>query len=313
MAFNWKTFQTRTLTAIVFAAVMLTGLLWNYWSFFILFSIIHFGCWWEYFKLVEKIYDTKIDQFIKYLFCICGFLVFLTAAFWYNTYNLWWAPFGVYINIKWCFRVLVLICLFAFLFQNKKIAEKAKWLITAGLVYISVSLGLMVYLRSGILNLPDNVDFYLQKVQQGEVTISQLIQTSLFSVKGFEICLIIVFSIWTNDTMAYIVGSLIGKTSLSKISPRKTWEGTIGGIVLTILLALLFSDFFLFSNFDIAVIAGITAVAGTLGDLLESKLKRMAGVKDSGSIMPGHGGFLDRFDSMLLATPAVWLFVYFFS
>ncbi len=64
MAFNWKTFQTRTLTAIIFAAVMLTGLLWNQWSFLILFSIIHFGCWWEYVKLIKKIYDKK---YLKYI------------------------------------------------------------------------------------------------------------------------------------------------------------------------------------------------------------------------------------------------------
>ena len=63
---------------------------------------------------------------------------------------------------------------------------------------------------------------------------------------------------------------------------------------------------------DVAMVAAIAAIAGTFGDLLESKLKRMAGVKDSGHIMPGHGGFLDRFDSLLLATPFVWIFVYFF-
>lgn len=142
--------------------------------------------------------------------------------------------------------------------------------------------------------------------------------------------------------MAYIVGSLIGKTPLSKISPKKTWEGTIGGIILSVFtIGLLFS-----SNFPLFIIrvsliisthlpssfikqitekypftmnnlywyitAAIVAIAGTFGDLFESKLKRMANVKDSGNIMPGHGGFLDRFDSMLLAIPAVWLYVYFF-
>jgi phosphatidate cytidylyltransferase len=120
--------------------------------------------------------------------------------------------------------------------------------------------------------------------------------------------------------MAYIVGSIIGRTSLSKISPKKTWEGTIGGIVLCIgVVGFLFSSL----NTDIVVpgfhfkfdksiwffIAGISAIVGTFGDLLESKLKRMAGVKDSGQIMPGHGGFLDRFDSLLLATPFFWLYV----
>src|SRR5207249_11621811 len=135
----------------------------------------------------------------------------------------------------------------------------------------------------------------------------------------------IIFTLWINDTMAYIVGSLIGRRQISKISPKKTWEGTIGGIILSVfVIGLLFSSKFpLFITYEKEypysinnmywyITAAITALAGTFGDLLESKLKRMAGVKDSGHIMPGHGGFLDRFDSLLVATPFVWLYVYFF-
>jgi phosphatidate cytidylyltransferase len=125
--------------------------------------------------------------------------------------------------------------------------------------------------------------------------------------------LMIIISIWINDTMAYIVGSIIGKRPLSKISPKKTWEGTIGGIILSIVVVGLIT-FFGFNSGPITIyimlLAAIACVAGTFGDLLESKLKRMAGVKDSGNIMPGHGGFLDRFDSLLLAIPAVWLYVF---
>ena len=123
----------------------------------------------------------------------------------------------------------------------------------------------------------------------------------------------IVFSIWINDTMAYIVGSLIGKTPFSKISPKKTWEGTIGGAILCVVVIALLGYFIPVAQL-IAVkhwiaIAAICAVFGTAGDLLESKIKRMSNVKDSGSFMPGHGGFLDRFDSLLVATPFVWLYV----
>jgi phosphatidate cytidylyltransferase len=121
----------------------------------------------------------------------------------------------------------------------------------------------------------------------------------------------VIFSIWINDTMAYIVGSFIGKTPFSKISPKKTWEGTIGGAVLCVgvmtALAFVFPE--IISPARMAVIALLCAVFGTLGDLFESRLKRRAGVKDSGNILPGHGGFLDRFDSLLLATPPVWIFV----
>ncbi len=134
-------------------------------------------------------------------------------------------------------------------------------------------------------------------------------------------CLVL-FSIWVNDTMAYITGSLIGKTPLSKISPKKTIEGTLGGIILCILIIgfgfpiLPFRENSSLVNLGAGhtvsyyfIIPAICAVFGTIGDLLESKIKRMAGVKDSGTFMPGHGGFLDRFDSLLLAVVAVFLVV----
>jgi phosphatidate cytidylyltransferase len=109
--------------------------------------------------------------------------------------------------------------------------------------------------------------------------------------------------------MAYIVGSIIGKTPLSKISPKKTWEGTAGGVILTIIVICLIAYFTKrISVADAGIMAGIAGITGTLGDLFESKLKRMAGVKDSGQIMPGHGGFLDRFDSLLFANVFVWLY-----
>lgn len=123
----------------------------------------------------------------------------------------------------------------------------------------------------------------------------------------------IIFSIWINDTMAYIVGSLIGKTPFSKISPKKTWEGTAGGALLCVIVVAIAGSAIPAAKIipvnQWIIIAAICAVFGTLGDLWESKLKRMAGVKDSGSFMPGHGGFLDRFDSLLLAAPLVWLYL----
>jgi phosphatidate cytidylyltransferase len=108
--------------------------------------------------------------------------------------------------------------------------------------------------------------------------------------------------------MAYLVGSFIGKTPLSKISPKKTWEGTIGGIVLSVAILSLVGYLSNASWLHYFAISLIASVAGTFGDLYESKLKRMANVKDSGSFMPGHGGFLDRFDSLLFAVPFVWLY-----
>ena len=101
---------------------------------------------------------------------------------------------------------------------------------------------------------------------------------------------------------------------MERISPKKSWEGFIGGVILTCLVAWLLSGWFgLLDPFEWIIVAVILAVTGTFGDLAESMLKRSTGIKDSGTIMPGHGGFLDRFDSTLLAFPMVFLFISFFE
>jgi phosphatidate cytidylyltransferase len=223
MAFDSKAFKTRTLTAIVFVIIMLTGLLWNQWSFIVLFTIIHFGCWYEFIKLIKKISSHSY----------------------------------------------ILVSL-------------------SGLVYITLPIVLFLYMRIGNSITYDS-DF-LKVIPCGTI-----------------------FSIWINDTMAYVVGSLIGKTPLSKISPKKTWEGTIGGALLCIITITLIGLATGFYNYITwIVIATCCAVFGTLGDLLESKLKRMANVKDSGTLMPGHGGFLDRFDSLLVASTFVAIYYFVF-
>ncbi|MBC5863291.1 phosphatidate cytidylyltransferase [Flavobacterium turcicum] len=123
--------------------------------------------------------------------------------------------------------------------------------------------------------------------------------------------------IWTNDTFAYIVGKSIGRTKLlEKISPKKTIEGFAGGIVFAIVAGYLISKYYIkakpeFSERSVLIwtsIALIVGVAGTIGDLIESKFKRIAAVKDSGNIMPGHGGILDRLDSVIFVAPLIFLF-----
>ena len=123
----------------------------------------------------------------------------------------------------------------------------------------------------------------------------------------------LVLLLWVNDTMAYLVGSFIGKRPFSSISPSKTWEGTAGGAILTIAVAAVWGQYApWYHSIDWMMLAFCAAVTGTAGDLLESKLKRMANVKDSGNLMPGHGGALDRFDSLLVAAPFAFVYVYFF-
>lgn len=231
MALNIQTFKTRALTALLFVAIMLTGLLWNFWSFLILFTVIHFGCWYEFVKLMKKIYAEKYPGY----------------------------------------------CLF-------------------GLIYITMPVLMMIDMAAAYerytVNLPDRFTYH-QVIPCG-----------------------ILFSIWINDTMAYLVGSFIGKTPLTKISPKKTVEGTIGGIILCVITIGLLYPIILKGSQGVEtpgytwfIIPAICAVFGTLGDILESKIKRLADVKDSGSFMPGHGGFLDRFDSLLVAVPFVWVYV----
>ena len=225
MAFNWESFKTRTLTAAIFVVVMLAGLLWNKWSFLALFTIIHFGCWYEFLGLMKRIHSKN--------YLLYGFL---------------------------------------------------------GLVYITLPVVLLIVLRNLY-----GIDIKYESSDLGKM-----------------LPMAVIFSLWINDTMAYIVGSLIGKSQMSKISPKKTWEGTVGGIILCVTVMSFIGQLLSLRIIDSIFIALICSILGTLGDLLESKLKRMAGVKDSGQIMPGHGGFLDRFDSLLVATPFVWLYVYFF-
>jgi len=118
-------------------------------------------------------------------------------------------------------------------------------------------------------------------------------------------------TIWAGDTFAYIVGSLIGKHRLfERISPKKSWEGTIGSMVLTMGFSLFYTDLFgLFNWWQWMIFVVICLISGSYGDLVESLFKRSVGVKDSGKIMPGHGGVLDRFDAVLLASPFIFVFL----
>ena len=284
MAFNIATFRTRTLTAAVFVVVMLAGLLIDTWPFFLLFSIIHFGCWFEYQKLVALIDPgySKISVFHRYSVLIAGWFLML-----YFT-NDYFYPLNIQIRdiiaiVSLVIVILLLIYELAFSRQRlpKNIAHSA-----FGLIYISLSFAFLFDMRTRF-DYNHNLEFWNKALPFG-----------------------LICSIWVNDTMAYIVGSLIGKTPFSKISPKKTWEGTLGGIILCVVVITMVFGVWLkiFRIIDWVAISSIAAIMGTAGDLLESKLKRLANVKDSGHIMPGHGGFLDRFDSLLVAVPFVWIY-----
>jgi len=128
---------------------------------------------------------------------------------------------------------------------------------------------------------------------------------------GSLLLLSVIGMVWVNDIFAYLVGSRFGKTRLfERISPKKSWEGSIGGFVFTLCGAALYADLsgLLVMNQALAI-ATIVVVFGSLGDLIESMLKRQAGVKDSGNLIPGHGGILDRFDATFFAVPFVFVYL----
>ena len=119
--------------------------------------------------------------------------------------------------------------------------------------------------------------------------------------------------IWTNDSFAFLVGKNFGKHKLfEKVSPKKTIEGFIGGLVFSIIVGVIIGQYSgIFSISSWIIIAIIVAVFGSLGDLVESKFKRQANIKDSGTIMPGHGGLLDRLDSLFFLAPFVYLYIHY--
>ena len=285
MAFHWQTFKTRALTAIVFVAIMAAGLLWNKWSFFILFSVVHFGCWIEYYKLVSRFAPdyAKITTLHKWGMMLAGWCLLL-----YFTNNELQVA-GIALSEMGLWRGLLLMLLLPAMLIPK---EKAVFIKNVGyslfgILYISLALGLLISMRT----------YWVEENYRLNLTIP----------------LLTIFMIWVNDTMAYVVGSLIGKTPLSPVSPKKTWEGTIGGALLAGIVMCTIAYFTQrLPVLHTGIIAAIAAASGTFGDLFQSKLKRKAGVKDSGNLMPGHGGFLDRFDSLLFAATAVWFYVMLF-
>lgn len=137
-----------------------------------------------------------------------------------------------------------------------------------------------------------------------------LSKRNIFQINAAFIVMILT---WCNDVMAYLTGKAFGKTKIiPSISPGKTWEGTIAGVFSTCFISLTIQHFTLGDRYYISLLLGIcTGIFATLGDLIESKVKRMAGMKDSGNMLPGHGGVLDRLDAMFLTMPMAWLLIYF--
>ncbi len=269
---------------------MLTGLFLNVWSFHILFLIIATGCVWEFLDMtLPNEANKKLRKIIgaSAAFSLVAlkyhhFLQFLPTFAVPKEYHSIYLSNGVEtLNLLLVTSFLLLI-VELFLKAEKPFNNVA--FILLSLIYIALPFSLFS---------PHFTFFYQNMMFTPNIIAGMLFLT------------------WANDSFAYIVGSRIGKTPFFlRISPKKTWEGTIGGAVFCMITAGIIAQFFTqLSLIDWLVVGAIIAVFGTIGDLVESLLKRSVGVKDSGSFMPGHGGFLDRFDAFIFCIPFVYFYL----
>jgi len=233
----------------------------------------------------------------SFLFLFGTFLVICTAEF------------CDLVNLKKTTPIILAIGGFILFAYFKTFNKTNDLLLAAATIFISIRL--IFFLFSNKRQHIDKQSKYVYLI--GYVILPIIILTKIPYVGIIfkpEILIGIFIIIWTNDTFAYLVGKSIGKTKLyEKISPKKTLEGFFGGLVFAILAGILIAIYYTKQPLYIWIsLALITSIFGTLGDLIESKFKRIAGVKDSGKIMPGHGGILDRLDSIIFASPFIFLF-----
>jgi phosphatidate cytidylyltransferase len=268
----------RAISGAVYILLLLASILYSTESFLILFGIFLIISLFEFCNLI------KVNKLIP---VITGATIYLFITFFSNYDRSKNVDIPTLDNILLATTLLISIKCIFFLFDNKnqEINNLSKYLYLLG--YITLPFVFITKISFGI-------NAYNPKIVIG-----------LFIL------------IWTNDTFAYIVGKSIGKHKLfEKISPKKTVEGFLGGLIFAIFAGYLISSYLIkpsaqFSDKSILIwmiIAAIVGVIGTVGDLIESKFKRIAGVKDSGKIMPGHGGVLDRLDSVIFVAPFIFLF-----
>lgn len=267
----------RTVTGVLFIAVLLFCMLFSTITFSVLFALISALAVHEFSKLVNNGKEIHTNTLINVMGGVYLFFAFLGFCMGVS---------GSQIFIPYLF---LLIYLFISELYLKKENPMNNW------AYSMMS-QLYVALPFALLNV---LAFQANKTT-GTVSFNNILPLSIF-----------VF-IWLNDTGAYCVGSLIGKHRLfERISPKKSWEGSIGGGIVTVASGFIFGHYFTFiTPLQWAGLGLIVAIFGTWGDLVESLMKRQMGIKDSGNILPGHGGLLDRFDSALIAIPASVVYLY---
>ncbi|KQX15586.1 phosphatidate cytidylyltransferase [Flavobacterium sp. Root420] len=282
----------RTISGAVYIALLLTAILFSTESFIILFGLFLIITIYEFCNLVNlnKVFSILFGTLLYSTILLISHYNKQTILFLNEQFNL---NLNLTTNIQQLDIVLLAVTIvisikcILFLFYDKvqSVSTSSKYLYLLG--YITLPF------------------IFIVKISFGTNDYNPKIILGLFIL------------IWTNDTFAYLVGKSIGKHKLfERVSPKKTIEGFLGGVVFAAFAGFLISKLYIqpkpeFSGKSIliwTIIALIVSVFGTIGDLIESKFKRIAGVKDSGSIMPGHGGILDRLDSVIFVAPIIFLF-----
>jgi len=266
-------FLKRSLTGSIFIIVMLGAILLGPWTLLALLLTISTVALFEYYRMFEvRGYNPLVKGGI-----VAGVII-LTFVF---------LERQSYIHAKYLELLMVPVIglWFSFIFTRREEIIRSVMVTITGIIYILLPLSLIPFLT------------------QNELT---------GLAYNPEILIGVLLIIWTYDSGAYISGVLFGKHKMApNISPKKSWEGFFGGMIFAVIVSFLYSKYTSLLNFtDWIVLSIIIVLAGTTGDLIESLMKREAGVKDSGTIMPGHGGILDRFDSLLLIIPFVFLYLY---
>ena len=273
-----KTLLTRTLSGAVFVALVLGSLMVSPYAFAVLFAFFAAVGLYEFY---HESANAEKFSFMMLPDIVTGVLLFVAAFMKASAFSSF-PYFAIYV-------LFVLCILFAELFRKKENPVHNMAFFIMGQVYVALPLSLLNFI--------------------------------VFHPSWQPAWLIILFvTIWMNDSWAYVFGVSFGKHKMfERVSPKKSWEGFIGGVVMSLLTGVL-------CWYVIPMLIGIewplwkwllfaetVVVFGTLGDLMESLLKRTVGIKDSGNLIPGHGGLLDRFDSMLLAAPAIYVFLLWFT
>ena len=276
-----KNFIIRTITGIIFVAAIVASFL-RPEAMVLLFSIVTGLTIWEFTGLVNERENVTINRFI----CTVAGVYFFFAMTYFCS-DLYAGVAKSVVFIPYLITIIYLLIAELYLKQDDPIQDWAYTMLSQ--MYIALPFSMLNVLA-------------FTSDSSGVVVFNTLLPLSVF-----------VF-LWMNDTGAYCVGSLIGRHKLfPRISPGKSWEGSIGGAVVVLAVAAAISIYIDDVMLTLPQWLGlglVVVVFGTWGDLVESLFKRTLGIKDSGNILPGHGGMLDRFDSSLLAIPAAVVYLY---